>query len=224
MNYDSYQPLIFSEWNFDNSLPVQDNLEISMDVYSPGGNTTLYWKIMANDDYAAYIIIQENYVFPAIVRVTNPVPIAMASLEGNEFNEIKLKFNYSEETITYYANGEEIHSDTMWGSKEEIDQYKFEAFLFEDMFIDNFQTNATLHINSPKDSYFTHFIQDDILIIEGKSRMESLEIYDVLGKKISSKVVTSTQTESNIGSLNSGVYIGLIKTQGKTQSFKFVKP
>lgn len=74
MNYDSYQPLIFSEWNFDNSLPVQDNLEISMDVYSPGGNTTLYWKIMANDNYAAYIIIQENYVFPAIVRVANPVP------------------------------------------------------------------------------------------------------------------------------------------------------
>ena len=69
-------------------------------------------------------------MFPAKVTVVNPAPLTMAAINVGAFNEIKLAFNYTDETITYYANGEEIHQSEMWGTNEAIDQYAFEGFLW----------------------------------------------------------------------------------------------
>lgn len=223
MVYDSQQPLIFADWNFPEALPVQDNLEISMDIYAPGGMTTFYWKIKANDEYAAYIIVQEEYVFPAIVNVVNPVPLAMAPINVGEFNEIKLIFNYTAETIAYYANGEEIYQGVLWGSSEAIDQYSFEVFLFEDMFMDNLQTNASLNIETPKELSFTHYIQNDYLNLQSSDNMEKIEIYNILGSLIHSEALKNSQESIAISSLSSGVYIARVKMNGKWRPFKFVK-
>ena|GEM_PF-6747403 len=57
LSFGPSHPQVFAHWTFPDALPLDDNLEISMDVYVPGDDTTLYWKIMSNDDYAAYIII-----------------------------------------------------------------------------------------------------------------------------------------------------------------------
>lgn len=223
MSYDSSQPLIFADWNFPEALPVEDNLEISMDIYARGGSTTFYWKIMSNNEYAAYIILQEGYVFPAVVNVVNPVPIAMAGVNVNEFNEIKLIFNYTNQTITYFANGEEIHQGELWGSHEAIDEYSFEVFLFEDMFMDNLQTNAVLNTETFKENTFTHYIQNNALNLQSSTTIEQLEIYDISGRLVHSEALKYSQESIAISSLNSGVYIARLRMNGQLHSFKFVK-
>ena len=223
MNYAPSQPLIFADWNFEAALPVLDGLEISMDVYVPGGSTTLYWKIMSNDAYAAYIIVQESYVFPAVVNLVNPVPIAMAEINVGAFNEIKLSFNYTEETITYYANGQQIHQGELWGSKAAIDQYSFEAFLFEDMYMDNFRSNIYVSTEKYNDIPFTHYIQNNILNLKSPVRMEEIEIYNILGKRFHSEYLSNSQESIFISHLNSGVYIARLKMNKQWYSFKFVK-
>lgn len=223
MNHNSSQPLIFADWNFEEALPLSDNLEISMDVYPPGGSTTLYWKIMSNNAYSAYIIIQENYVFPAVVNAVNPVPIAMAEINVNAYNEIKLNINYTEETITYYANGQEIHQGMLWGSNEAIDQYSFEAFLFEDMYMDNFRTNISLGTDKLEDIIFTHFIQNNSLNLQSQLKMEEIQIYNISGKLIHSEVLKNAQESISISSLNTALYIARIKMNKQWYSFKFMK-
>ncbi|WP_139854733.1 T9SS type A sorting domain-containing protein [Aequorivita sinensis] len=223
MTYDSNQPLIFADWNFTEALPVQDDLEISMDIYAPGGNTTFYWKIMSNDEYAAFIIIQEEYVFPAQVNVVNPVPIAMAPINVGQFNEIKLKFNYTNQTITYYANGIEIHQDTLWGSQEAIDEYALEAFLFEDMFIDNLKTNNVLSIGKFKETPFTHFIQSNTLNLQSSASMEQVEIYNASGSLVLTENLNNNKEFISISALNSGMYIVRLKMNNQWHSSKFVK-
>lgn len=219
----SSQPLIFAHWNFAEALALQDNLEISMDVYPPGGSTTLYWKIMSNNAYAAYIIVQENYVFPAVVNLVNPVPIAMAAINVGEFNQIKLKFNYTEETITYYANEVQIHQGELWGSKEAIDQYSFEAFLFEDLFLDNFQTNVLVGAEAKMNIPFTHYIQNNSLNLKSAVNLEEIEIYDILGKRVHSEYLSNPQESIAISYLNSGVYIARLKMNNQWHSLKFMK-
>lgn len=223
MVYDSSQPLIFADWNFPEALPLEDNLEISMDIYAPGGMSTFYWKIKANNEYAAYIIVQEEYVFPAIVNVVNPVPLAMAPINVGAFNEIKLIFNYSAETITYFANGEEIYQGVLWGSNEAIDQYSFEVFLFEDMFMDNLQTNTSLNVQNPKNPQFIHYIKNDNLNLQSSGNMEQIEIYSTLGSLICSKDLKKSPPSIAITSLNPGLYIARLKINEKWHSFKFVK-
>ncbi len=223
MIYDQNQPLIFADWNFETALPVGDNIEISMDIYAPGGDNTFYWKIMSNNAYVAYIIVQENYVFPAIVNEVNPVPIAMADINVGAFNEIKLSFNYSEETITYYANGQQIHQDVFWGSHEAIDQYSFEVFLFNDMYIDNLQTNALVSTAKFTDNPFTYNIQNNILNLQSAVQMEEIMIYNVLGKLLHSEVLTNSQASIAISSLNSDVHIARVKINKQWHSFKFMK-
>ncbi|MCG2430415.1 T9SS type A sorting domain-containing protein [Aequorivita xiaoshiensis] len=223
MTYDASQPLIFADWNFTEALPVQDDLEISMDIYVPGGNTTLYWKVMSNDEYAAFIIIQEEYVFPAVVNVVNPVPIAMALINVGQFNEIKLKFNYTNETITYYANGVEIHQDTLWGSQEAIDEYSFEAFLFEDMYIDNLKSNNVLNTGKFKETPFSHFIQNNTLNLQSSISMEQVEIYNALGSIVLTENLNNIQESINLSALNSGLYIVRLKMNNQWHSFKIVK-
>lgn len=223
MSYDPNQPLIFANWTFPEALPVQDNLEISLDIYAPGGMSTYYWKIMSNNEYAAYIIIQEGFVFPAVVNVVNPVPIAMAPINVGEFNAIKLIFNYTDQTITYFANGDQIHQDTLWGSQEAIDEYSFEVFLFEDMYMDNLQTNGLLGIDKIKDISFTHYIQNTNLHLQSSVNIEQIEIYDISGKLIHSQILRNPHETMAISALNSGVYIARLKMNGLWQSFKFVK-
>lgn len=223
MIYAPSQPLIFADWNFEEALAVQDNLEISMDVYVPGGNTTLYWKIMSNNAYAAYIIIQESYVFPAVVNQVNPVPIAMASINVGAFNEIKLNFNYTEQTITYYANGEQIHQGELWGSRESIDRYSFEGFLFKDMYMDNFQANILVSTEMNNNISYTHYIQNNILNLKSAVKMEEIEIYNILGKRIHSEYLSNPQESVSISYLPSGVYIARLKMNKQWYSLKFVK-
>lgn len=223
MIYDPNQPLIFADWNFQQALPLEDNLEISMDIYAPGGSTTFYWKIMSNDAYAAYIIVQEEYVFPAIVNAVNPVPIAMADINVEEFNEIKLRFDYTEETITYYANGVQIHQGDLWGSMEPIDQYAFEVFLFEDMYMDNLQTNTLLSTEDFSEITFTHYLQNNTLNLQSAVKMESIEVYNILGQQVHSEDLENTQESINLSSLISGVYIVRLEIDKKWFSFKFMK-
>ena len=223
MIYDPSQPLIFADWNFEETLPIEDNLEVSMDIYAPGGNTTFYWKIMSNDAYAAYVIVQEDYVFPAVVNAVNPVPIAMAEINVGEFNEIKLSFNYTEETITYYANGVQIHQGDLWGSMEPIDQYAFEVFLFEDMFMDNLQTNTLLNIEKFNKKPFTHFVKNNTLRLQSAVKMESIEVYNILGQQVHSEDLEGTQEFISLSSLKSGVYIARLKMGDEWFSFKFMK-
>ncbi len=223
INYDNSQPLSFADWNFAEPLPVEDNLEISMDVYPPGGSTTLYWKIMANDEYAAYIIIQESYMFPAVVNQVNPVPIAMAEINVNAFNEIKLSFNYTDQTITYYANGQQIHQDELWGSHEAIDKYSFEAFLFEDMYMDNFQTNTNVGMEKFNDIGFTHHIQNNTLNLQSDVKMDAIEIYHISGRLVHSEDLNSCQQSVAISSLTSAVHIARLKMNNQWYSFKFIK-
>ena len=223
LSSDPNHPQVFAHWTFPEALPLDDNLEISMDVYVPGDDTTLYWKVMSNDAYAAYIIIQEEYVFPAKVTVVNPVPLAMAAINVGAFNEIKLAFNYTDETITYYANGEEIHQSEMWGSNEAIDQYAFEGFLWQDTYMDNFQVDGVLSTQRNKDIPFIHYVQNNTLNIESTVAMEAIEIYNVLGKRIYSENVQGNRASIAISPLNSGVYIAVLKTKDQRHSFKFVK-
>lgn len=223
MVYNSNQPLIFADWNFPEALPLEDNLEISMDIYAPGGMSTFYWKIKANNEYAAYIIVQEEYVFPAIVNVVNPVPLAMAPINVGAFNEIKLIFNYTAETITYFANGEEIYQGAIWGSKEAIDTYSFEVFLFEDMFMDNLQTNASLNVRNPENIQFLYYVQNDNLNLQSSGNMEQIEIYNILGSLICSHDLKKSPPSIAISSLNTGLYIARLKINEKWHSFKFVK-
>lgn len=223
MTFDPSQPLIFADWNFQEALPLEDNLEISMDIYVTGGNNTFYWKIMSNNAYSAYVIVQENYVFPAVVNSVNPVPIAMAEVNIDAFNQIKLRFNYTEETITYFVNGEQIHHDVLWGSKSAIDKYSFEAFLFEDIYMDNLQTNMLVGTEKYNEIPFKHCIQNNILNLQSGVKMEDIMIYSVLGKLIHSEDINNFQGSISVSSLKSGIYIAQLKINKQWYSFKFVK-
>jgi|GEM_PF-1770541 hypothetical protein len=223
MTYDSNEPLIFADWIFLEILPAEDNLEISMDIYVPGDMTTFYWKIMSNNEYAAYIIVQESFVFPAKVTVVNPVPMAMAPINVGEFNEIKIVFHHSNETITYYANGEEIYQSELWGSREAIDRYSFEAFLWQDTYIDNLKTNSSLGTISIKETPLSHYTQNNTLILESSVEMEEIGIFNILGKQIHFEKIKDLKKSIEISSLKSGVYIARLKINNTWQSFKFVK-
>lgn len=223
LKHDPEWPQLTADWNFDTALTPEDNLEISANIYAPG-NGTLYWKIMAGENYAGYIIIQDENVFPAEVTVVNPVPIAMAPINVEAFNEIKLIYNYTESSITYFVNGSEIHQDSLWGSTAPIDAYSFEGFLFSDIFIDDFGTNSVLKINTPNAAPFVHYIHEQSLFIEAMQPVDRFELYDILGKKLSAKNVHTTKAEVSLSDINSGVYIARIIIDGRPHSFKIVKP
>lgn len=221
--YSPSQPLILAHWIFENALPVQDNLEISMDVFVPGDMTTFYWKIMSNNQYAAFIIVQESYVFPAKVTVVNPVPIAMAPLNVGEFNEIKLIFNYTNHTITYFANGVEIHQSGFWGASGAIDKYAFEGFLQQNTYMDNLKTNASFGVNNYAGFSIAHYVQDNSLHLQSSVPMDAIEVYDTTGKLVLSQSLRNSRESISISQLNAGVHFARLKLNNKLHTFKFIK-
>ncbi len=63
----------------------------------------------------------------------------------------------------------------------------------------------------------------DLLTISDTSEISAIEIYDISGKNVLSQDLNVKKTDLNISKLKTGMYILKTNSNGKSQSFKFIK-
>ena len=68
---------------------------------------------------------------------------------------------------------------------------------------------------------FTHFIQNEQLVIESLSQIQEVSIYNSLGQQVITENINSSLGQVNLSSLNAGIYLSRINMDGNIKSFKF---
>jgi len=81
----------------------------------------------------------------------------------------------------------------------------------------NFQDASEFNI-SPNPSYGLLNINLPVL-----NETTTLQVYDILGKRVLNKELTSLNTSTNVSGWNSGVYIVKVSTDSYSQTKRFVK-
>ena len=59
--------------------------------------------------------------------------------------------------------------------------------------------------------------------IEASSQIESVVLYDLLGRKVMEASPVTKNTELNLASLNAGMYVAVVSSEGKRTVMKIVK-
>ena len=123
--------------------------------------------------------------------------------------------------------------DVQVGTSVLLNDFDFTTFRFVhdnfggDGFIDNIRINdEELSVSEFAFNAFTHSYNKDLkkLNLESpQSTLASIEIYDVLGKRILNKVLSGNEQSINLSSYTDGVYLARVNTEAGTRTIKFVK-
>lgn len=94
-------------------------------------------------------------------------------------------------------------------------------------YIDNFRTNdEDLSVDEFTNDAFTHYydINSDTLNLNSPNNMlSSVEIYDVLGKRVLNSSLTGNESNLDVSSFKDGIYLARITTETGIKTVKFVK-
>ena len=66
-------------------------------------------------------------------------------------------------------------------------------------------------------------VRSNLNIESSNYSLEEINIYSVTGKRVISKNLNSLEATIDVNSLNSGLYLAQIRTQGKVETIKFIK-
>ncbi|WP_055435043.1 T9SS type A sorting domain-containing protein [Lacinutrix algicola] len=130
--------------------------------------------------------------------------------------------------VVYFIN------DTQVGASVLLNDYDFTTFRFVhdnyggDGFIDNIRINDEIPLSTKEfdASTITTFYNKQLnsLILESSnSAFTTIEVYDILGKRIVSKKLNSKEETINLETLQQGAYITKVSTLNGTKTIKFIK-
>ncbi len=91
----------------------------------------------------------------------------------------------------------------------------FDYSIDENLAVNSFEANSIVH------SYDK--VRSNLNIESSNYSLEEINIYSVTGKRVISKNLNSLEATIDVNSLNSGLYLAQIRTQGKVETIKFIK-
>lgn len=91
--------------------------------------------------------------------------------------------------------------------------------------VDNFAVSGTLSISDNNINGFNYFFstQSKNLTINANNAFSSISIFNVLGQEVVNKNLSSTSEVINLASLNNGIYIANVISNGQKATFKLIK-
>lgn len=96
-----------------------------------------------------------------------------------------------------------------------------------DEFVINFDdvvvSDGTLGINEQSAQNFTHYINNNTLMLEATTAIDNVRIFNILGQQVTTQKVAAQNAEVNVASFKVGVYLAQVQIEGQTKTFKFVK-
>ena len=176
-----------------NSVDVSAMTYLHFDYWTDGGTSLRIVPVSVTSAEIAYDIDQELGALPQKQWVSVDVPLSYFT--GYDFNIKELKF----------------------------DQGGFETFHFDNIF---FTTEASLKTEELDQISFRTYpnpTQSSWTIRAGNIKMYSIQVFDVLGKKVLSLLANTIETKVDGSSLKSGLYFAQIKTETGISTVKLIK-
>ena len=134
-----------------------------------------------------------------------PILTTTLSFQGGEFVSLDLNDYVGEDIYIAFR-----HHDT------------FDQWLLG---IDEIEVVAeTLSIVDVAFNNFNYYINaNNQLVLSASTSLENVQLFNLLGQQVVSQKLSNTNETVDIASLDSGIYVAKVSTEGRTKSFKIVK-
>src|SRR5699024_4768358 len=218
--------IVVGFYNLEETLDP-DDLSISYDIYIDGqadGNGSEF-MLQLTDDAGGFHQAWVNFSYDGTILVYEEdggslFPIEIGEWKGETWYKIGIYLDG--DTATFYIDGEEAYTGQNWATAQ-IDQIRFVHDNFDyNAYLDNLNLNdQDLGIEEFEKYGFTHFTQNNELIMNSETQIDQVVLYNILGQKLIDQDINSTSANIDLGSLNAGVYIAKVSVNGQVESFKF---
>lgn len=143
----------------------------------------------------------------------------------NAFFEFKIEHRFADNEILYYIDDSLIYTGEAFGATN----VESAVFLF-----DNFESGAyfdnltyaenPLAVEEFAALNFTQFVDsNNTLYMSSNEVLESVELYNVLGKQVKTMKLASQEAQVSLADLSSGIYLAKVTVNGQNKSFKLIK-
>lgn len=185
--------------------------EIDFYVYGAAGIEAMPGSIMALANGFVRIIELSDLTTAAEVEVSNDV-----------FTNLSVEFDFINQQTLYYVNDDLVYTGDLHLSR--VTAYGFLTTGRTVGYVDNIITSEpNLGVDDIEQNQFSHYVNQNKLILKSPLVMNEMVIYNLGGQKILSESLNSTDGNIEIGSLSPGVYIARLNFQDETKSFKFIR-
>jgi len=185
-----------------------------IDLTNASGTITLDWQIMAVD--ASYDL--ENYT----VYVGTSSVIADLLMSTTTFNEPSLDGvnTLTDRSLDISSFAGEATVYVAFRHHGVSDQFTLE--------VDNVAVNAQTLLSIPESELtkFSHSYSTSLGVLtldSANSAFESVQIYNILGKEVINKELSSTNESINMSDLSNGVYLVKVNIAGQSRTIKILK-
>lgn len=150
----------------------------------------------------------------------------VGSYEENQWFELKIDYDFPNETIEYYISDNLILSGDVYAATN-IEQLLFlSSFNQTEIFIDNINLmTESMSVEQIADISFSVFpnpTSNQLNISgQGASEINQINIYNVAGKKV--KAELNQNNSIDVSHLSSGIYMMNIETEKASKTIKFIK-
>ena len=222
-----------SEWDYYDgplspALNITDSdFEISFDFYpESNGDSDHVIYGLEDDGTTLYIssMIAFNWQGNVIARVgeTNTI---VGTYTADQWYNVKIKYEFSTSTLTYYLNDMQIHTGSTVGDTTGVTNLLFAYDNYgSGFYIDNIVVNTTLSRNSALAGSFSVYPNPvkDVLNISNSvgAEINSVIVSDINGRTVKQVGAVS---QIDIADLNAGVYFVNINSNEGSLTKKIVK-
>lgn len=209
-----------------------DKTRISMDVFAEAKiddlRSDIFFSILNEDDTNSQKLGSINLSFDdkfyaGIGDMLGEV--SDLAFEDNQWYNIAFEVNHTENSVKLFVNNEEIFDgnyDNAVGKVNAFDFFIFDlgtGFNVDNIIIQNMENMSVKNINSISFSIAPN-PTTDYLSIKSDEKINSIEIIDANGRKITESI---DHLKINVKPLNSGTYFVKINTDKGSVTKKFIK-
>ncbi len=213
------------------NIPSLGNIfEIGFDIY-PESDTQSDHVIYALQGttltFAGYLIF--NWQGNILARTGTTAAVDVGDYTAGQWYNVKISFNYTTSTVTYFVNGAQVHTGPTMGTSTGVDQLFFGYDNYGSGYtVDNIRVATSLStdkFNTNTLSVFPNPSNGIVNISNSETALlNNVSVMDINGRTVKNVQLSDvSEAQINISDLSAGVYMMNISSDQGTITKKIVK-
>lgn len=159
---------------------------------------------------------------------TGTIDIIDTESDWTALTWFNVRIELNDNAIEFFIDDTSIYQGIVATPDTDIEQVRFSHDNFLGFaHIDNFRTNdEDLSVDEFAADSFSHFYNTDLNtlnLVSPNNVLSSVEIFDVLGKRILSNPISGNEASIDVSSFKDGIYLARVSTETGIKTVKFIK-
>ena len=203
-----------------------DDVTFTVDLFVESGQNTSEFDVILQSVASNALTSRVAFVNGDILLVDAlPTPqfVNAGTYTPDVWFELKIVHDFINGTIEYSIDDAVIYTGNVVNGTDIDQMLLYSSFNQTGIYVDNVNFTTTLDVEEFEVIDFEFFISNTQLNITANQSFDQINIFDLSGKQVMNKNLSSNDENISIQSLASGLYLAKVQIGNQTKTFKFIK-